>query len=160
MSSIVRDTTWRTPGSRRRRSFLACGIVVALTALSAAADQSEDLARLRGEAAQLRQALEKLEAKIQAIENQNRNPATGSASPSEPPSTSPSSLASLKKNWSQVQRGMREDGVQALLGKPGGVLRIGGNLVWYYAYPGIGGGSVFFNGDGTVSSAQSPTFGW
>ncbi len=55
---------------------------------------------------------------------------------------------------------MREDGVQALLGKPEGELRIDGNPVWYYVHPGIGRGSVFFNGDGRVSSAQSPTFGW
>ncbi len=74
----MRNTTWRTSsGSGRRRSLLVCGIVISLTTLSAAADQTEDLARLRGEAAQLRQGLERLEARIQAIENQNRNPAAG-----------------------------------------------------------------------------------
>ena len=49
---------------------------------------------------------------------------------------------------------------QALLGKPEKALRIDGSLVWYYIYPGIGRGSVFFNGDGRVSTTQSPGLGW
>jgi hypothetical protein len=156
----MRTTAPRSSRSRRRWALLACGMAIALTALPAAADQSEELARLREDAAQLRQAQERLEARIQALENQNRNAPGGKDGMQDPSSTSISSLVSLKKNWSQVQRGMRQDGVEALLGKPETLLRIDGTPVWYYAYPGIGRGSVFFNGDGTVSSAQSPTFGW
>jgi hypothetical protein len=50
--------------------------------------------------------------------------------------------------------------VRALLGAPEKVLRIDGALMWYYAYPGIGPGSVFFNASGKVSSRQSPRLGW
>jgi hypothetical protein len=50
--------------------------------------------------------------------------------------------------------------VQALLGAPEKVMRIDGALVWYYVYPGIGPGSVFFNASGKVSSRQSPSLGW
>jgi hypothetical protein len=69
-------------------------------------------------------------------------------------------IVSLKRNWSQIERGIPQDKVQSLLGPPEKVLQIDGSTVWYYTYPGIGRGSVFFNRDGKVSSAQSPTFGW
>jgi hypothetical protein len=151
----------------RRPLLLACGIVLALTSLSAAAEQTDELARLRGEAAQLRQALERLDTRIQALERQNGDPVARKdsgqpdASRSEAtPATQMSPLVSLKQFWSQVQPGTPEDRVQALLGKPERVLRIDGALVWYYMYPGIGRGSVFFNANGKVSSAQSPSIGW
>ncbi len=150
--------------------------MVALAAPSAWADPADELARLREEAAQFRQSLENLEARIQALENQQRTrdgpptgalrgspePAPGSGAASLP-NASPNSISvliALKKNWSQVQPGTSEDRVQALLGKPERMLRIDGNLVWYYIYPGIGRGSVFFRSDGSVASTQSPSPGW
>lgn len=155
-------------GALKRRPFLlGCGVVVALTALSAAADQAEELARLREEAAKLRQTLEGLDSRIRALESQQRSPAARKGT--EPPrdlgsETRPpipvSPVVSLKQSWSQVQPGTPEDKVQALLGKPARVLHIDGAVVWYYVYPGIGRGSVFFNASGKVSSAQEPSLGW
>lgn len=175
---MASGATRRGPGPARR-SLAACGIIVALAAASAWADQSEDLARLREQAAQFRQSLEKLEARIQALENQQRHqdsPRTGalrdSAEPAQPmpgsgaaslPSASPdniSSLVALKQSWSQVRPGTSADRVQALLGNPERKLRIDGNLVWYYVYSGIGRGSVFFRSDGSVATTQSPSPGW
>ena len=153
-------------GSLRGRSLAACGLAFALTAPGAVADHTEELARLREEAAQIRQSLNKLEAKIQALESEHldqgeRKDIRRSQEPSrEPTPMNISSLVSLKKNWSQIQPGTPEDKVQALLGKPEKALRIDGSLVWYYIYPGIGRGSVFFNGDGRVSTTQSPGLGW
>ncbi len=154
----------------RYRSLTVCSIILALTALPVAADQTDELARLHEEAAQLRQALERLEIRIRALERQNEDPVAPKdngqpeASRSKAmPAAQISPLVSLKQNWSQVQPGTPEDGVQALLGKPERVLRIDGAPVWYYMYhmyPGIGRGSVFFNANGNVSSAQSPSFGW
>lgn len=66
----------------------------------------------------------------------------------------------MKRNWSQVRPGTPDDEVLVLLGKPEKELRIDGNLVWYYVYPEIGRGSVFFTADRKVSSAQAPAFGW
>ena len=66
----------------------------------------------------------------------------------------------LKKSWSQVEPGTPLERVAALLAPPEKVLHIDGTLVWYYAYPGIGPASVFFNARGVVTSRQSPTFGW
>lgn len=147
-------------GIRRRHTFLlACGVVVALTGLPAAADQSDDVSRLREEAAQQRRSLEETEARIRALEQKSGGEA-GASRGDAAPALQVSTLVQLKKNWSQVEPGVPQDKVQALLGKPEKVLRIDGALVWYYAYPGIGPGSVFFNASGKVSSRQSPSLGW
>jgi hypothetical protein len=118
----------------------------------------------------LRQSLNRLDARIQAFESQGQNPALSkNVEPSQPPLAPPAPLAapagvqpivSLKQNWSQVERGIPQQKVQSLLGQPEKVMRIDGNTVWLYTYPGIGRGSVFFRDDGIVSSAQSPSFGW
>jgi hypothetical protein len=157
----------RNGAPKRRPLLLACGIVLALTRLSVAADPTDELARVREEAAQLRQALDRLDARIRTLERQDGGPVARKDSVQPEASRSEASpaaqifpLVSLKQNWSQVQPGMPEDRVQALLGKPERVLRIDGALVWYYIYPGIGRGSVFFNANGKVSSAQSPSLGW
>jgi hypothetical protein len=53
-----------------------------------------------------------------------------------------------------------EEKVEALLGKPQKILRIDNTPVWYYVYPEIGRGSVFFNASGKVSGRQAPGLGW
>ncbi len=65
----------------------------------------------------------------------------------------------LRERWSQIRPAMSQDEVATLLGAPSRQFMIDGRRVWYYAYPGIGRGSVFFTGKGRVSSRQSP-FGW
>jgi outer membrane biosynthesis protein TonB len=70
------------------------------------------------------------------------------------------SIVALRESWSQVNKGMTKTQITGLLGPPTTEMRIDGKLVWYYYYAGIGGSSVFFNGDGRVSSLQRPTVGW
>ena len=94
----------------------------------------------------MRQSLDDLDARIRALENTGKQPA------------SPVSLT--QRNWSEIKPGTSKDRVDALLGKPDRVLRINGDLVWYYVYPGLGRGSVFFDGEERVSDAQSPRPGW
>ncbi len=139
-----------------RPFLLACSIAAALSAVPAWADQSDDLDRLREEAVKQRRDLEETEGRIRTLEQQK------GGAPFRAASTAPqvSELALLKKNWSQVEPGAPQERVQTLLGAPEKVLRIDGALVWYYAYPGIGPGSVFFNAGGKVSSRQAPSFGW
>ena len=149
----MRNTRRHTRTSGHRGWFAAGFIALALSA--PATGQEDELARIRGEAAVLRQALDRLEARIQALE---RNAGATSASPGT--SRSIDALASLKRGWSQVVPGLPEDRVEALLGKPEKVLRIDNTLVWYYLYPEIGRGSVFFNASGKVSSRQAPGAGW
>jgi hypothetical protein len=145
-----------------RRLLPVLGFAAGLTALPALADQSDDLTRLREEAAQQRRELEGTEGRLRALE-QKGGETVGRENGSQPaaaPPTQVSQLVQLKENWSQVEPGTPEDRVRALLGAPEKVLRIDGALMWYYAYPGIGPGSVFFNASGKVSSRQSPRFGW
>lgn len=139
-------------GAPGRWLLLAFGAAAALTALPAAAGQSDEISRLREEAAQQRRELDATETRIRALEQKSGE--------STSPATQVSPLVQLKQNWSQVEPGTPQDRVQALLGSPEKVLRIDGALVWYYAYPGIGSASVFFNASGKVSSRQSPSLGW
>ena len=151
MPSLVRNRRTPFPGNRR---WFAAGLV-ALLLSTQAAGQDDELARLREEAAVLRQSLDRLDARIRALE---RN--AGAASAPADYSRSIDALAALKRGWSQVVPGLPEDKVEALLGKPEKVLRIDNTPVWYYIYPGIGRGSVFFNASGKVSDRQAPGVGW
>jgi len=81
------------------------------------------------------------------------------------PGASPSYMspeALLKASWNQVEKGMDQAAVTALLGAPSTTFLLDGRRVWYYYYPGTGRGSVFFTDAGRVSSYQSPFlgFGW
>ncbi|MGE5129294.1 MAG: hypothetical protein ACM3IK_06675 [Sphingomonadaceae bacterium] len=84
-------------------------------------------------------------------------PAPAAASAAGPGYVSPEAV--LKQRWSSVKPSMDDDHVVALLGQPTTKFKLDGRNVWYYYYPGQGGGSVFFTDEGKVSSSQSP-FGW
>ncbi|HEY6239887.1 MAG TPA: hypothetical protein VIW78_03545 [Burkholderiales bacterium] len=129
--------------------------MIALALSAPAAGQDDELARIREEAAAMRQALDRLDARIRVLEGK-----AGAASASPAYSASLAALASLKRSWSQVVPGMPGDKVETLLGKPGNILRIDNTRVWYYIYPEIGRGSVFFDSSGKVSSKQAPALGW
>jgi hypothetical protein len=122
-------------------------LALGLAALPAFADRGDDIARLREEAAGLRQRLEELEAKIRALDG---------GSPEKRPEATP---ASLRQSWSEVQPGVSKERVNALLGEPARVMRINGDLVWYYVYPGLGPGSVFFSEKDKVTAVQAPRTG-
>jgi hypothetical protein len=64
--------------------------------------------------------------------------------------------AQLRANWLTIERGINADEVSRLLGEPTNKLRLAGRDVWYYSYPALGNGSVFFTGAGRVSSRQPP----
>ncbi len=70
------------------------------------------------------------------------------------------SIPVLRESWSHIAKGMSEADVATTLGAPTTQTLINGKRVWYYYYPGIGGGSVFFKGNGQVSSHQAPFIGW
>jgi outer membrane murein-binding lipoprotein Lpp len=69
-------------------------------------------------------------------------------------------IATLKKAWKQVKAGVPAERVKELLGPPTQELTINSKLAWYYIYPGIGAGSVFFSDSHRVSSTQTPPLGW
>ena len=148
------------PTLRRSVCLVTLSIAAALAAPAVCADPGDELTSLRQEAARLRQSLDALDARIRALENAGQAmPGPGDverakAAPVE------SALLLLQRSWSEIQPGASQERVNALLGKPERVLHINGDLAWYYVYPGLGRGSVFFNGEGKVSSAQAPRLGW
>jgi hypothetical protein len=151
----------RAGTSGRRLALAAFGFAIAFGAPPAVAGPTDELTQLRKEAAELRQKMDQLDAKIQALEGQS--PAASAKAASVRPEAASSNahpVALLKENWARVEPGIPQEKVQSLLGPPEKVLRIDGSTVWYYAYPGVGRGSVFFTGSGKVSSSQSPSFGW
>jgi hypothetical protein len=135
-------------------------VIAALAALPAHADPAVELRSMREEAARLRQSLDDLDARIRALEGEN--PAARAPGDTERTKAAPAefSFVTLQRNWFEIQPGMPEERVSALLGKPERVIRINGDLVWYYVYPGLGRGSVFFTAEGKVSGAQAPRLGW
>lgn len=149
------------------RALVVCILAFAFAPTHARADDRADdraeLARLRAEAASIRQSLDRLDAKIQALEARLHvapaagAPSAGNASPEAP---QPQTLLTLRGAWSGVERGQSQAKVRSLIGPPSRELSIDGSPVWYYVYPGIGRGSVFFDHRGTVTSVQAPAFGW
>ncbi len=99
-----------------------------------------------------------------------RNPASPPAPMSQLPVASSSAVArseerespdllSLRRAWRQVQPGIPAASVEERLGPPSRQLKINGKRMWYYIYPDLGAGSVFFNDNGLVSSSRSPSLG-
>jgi len=115
----------------------------------ALAQPVDELANLKQEQARLRRALDELDQRIRALEGPDAARPTISASPGD-----------LQRSWSEIKPGVPKARVDELLGKPAREMRINGDLVWYYVYPGIGPGSVFFSGENKVTSMQAPRSGW
>jgi hypothetical protein len=67
--------------------------------------------------------------------------------------------AALRNHWAQVRPEMAQADVTRLLGAPSKKFTLDGRTGWYYVYPGLGSGSVFFTDAGLVSSTHAP-FGW
>ena len=83
----------------------------------------------------------------------DRAPSTGRASVDD-------KVVILRNSWRRISTGMKQADVKETLGLPTKEMLINGKVVWYYYYAGLGAGSVFFNGDGRISSSQSPNLGW
>jgi hypothetical protein len=138
-------------------------LVTALVALPAIADTADELDSLRQEAARMRQSLDAFDARIRALEAADPSPKPPVAnkatmSPYDKQALPPA--FSLQRDWSEIKPGTSKERVDELLGKPEREMRINGDQVWYYVYPGVGRGSVFFDGQGKVSSTQAPRAGW
>ena len=143
-----------------------------------------DVSQLRREVEQLKRSMHEMQTRLQAVEAGLEQVAGGAAAApaaAEPaPATTPRSaidttasnaaatpaktppqpanteLVALKRAWAGVQPGVASAQVKDLLGPASQELKINGKLTWYYSYPGIGAGSIFFNDDGRVSSRKSP----
>ena len=134
--------------------------------------QRQELEALQQQLEEQRQMLNELDQRIETLITNgasagDRPPLGGKAAPDsrggskdDAGTVSPPSVASLRESWQQVVRGMPAQDVLATLGPATREMLINGRRVWYYIYPGIGRGSVFFNSDSRVTSSQAPVSGW
>lgn len=129
--------------------------------------ETNESGALRQEIRELRQALERLDTRVQMLEQ--RGPAQ---SEPRPPSAATGEgaavvtphagtrMGTLKQQWESVKRGMTVQEVERLLGRPNRTADMSPKAIWYYSYPDAGNGSVVFV-QGTVIDWQSPPFnGW
>jgi len=101
---------------------------------------------------------------------QTRLPSADTAAETQPPAEPPHAqprlaayqeLEELRTNWKRLQRGLSPTELRQLLGKPRSELAFDRQTLWYYRYPGIGGGSVMLDSRGKVTGWQEPPFrGW
>ena len=147
----------------------------ALLGSTPAAAEDPDVAALRRQVNALEQQVRELKARMDQFDRGAPAAAPATSVPQAAPSavaTAPAPAAAsaagpgyvspeavLKQRWSSIKPSMDDDHVVGLLGQPTTKFKLDGRDVWYYYYPGQGGGSVFFTDEGKVSSSQSP-FGW
>lgn len=136
-----------------RRLLLAVSIAVALPA---SAQTTDELTALKQEQARLRQSLDEIDRRILVLEGGSAS----AAMPTRAPEALQSPYIRLQQAWSEIRPGVLKTRVGETLGKPVREMRINNDLVWYYVYPGLGNGSVFFNSEEKVTAAQPPRSGW
>lgn len=135
------------------------GLLLAVSvaaALPASAQISDELTALKQEQARLRQSLDEIDRRIRALEGTSA-PAGMTPPAVEVRQTTP---LTLQHAWSEIKPGVMKTRVDQILGKPAREMLINSDRVWYYVYPGIGNGSVFFNSQDKVTAAQPPRPGW
>jgi len=155
---------------------------IALTTGAARAD--DDIVALRGRLDQIKELVAEFESRLSALEAARSNaaqspqapttavPAAGSASAAaaavpvaQPPASSTrpavadAPVVVPRAQWRRVQAELTMDEVNGLIGAPTTTFELAGKTVWYYYYPGIGAGSVFFDARGRASSVQRPAGG-
>ena len=148
--------------------------------------EDTELLTLRQQVEELKDTVRQLQERVNALEKNDTAswiPATIAPAPSTAPAqalppkametspaperASPAGIASvddkvviLRNSWRRISTGMKQADVKETLGPPTKETLMNGKVVWYYYYAGLGAGSVFFNGDGRISSSQSPNLGW
>jgi len=187
LASSARRSRAAWPGWSR--TALGLLVLLGMAILPAARAADPDVASLQREIAALREIVQRLQARVDRLESHPipaEQPASGAPQAASPiasqavshaapkaallaapiaalqPGADPltaSPQAQLRANWSKIEPGIDADEVSRLLGAPTKELRLDGRNAWYYSYPALGNGSVFFTDAGRVSSRQSP-FGW
>lgn len=103
----------------------------------------------------LNKRLDQLELRLQQMTQLNLSSTDLRA---QPKLTALEEVEKLRTAWEQLHRGLSKTELQQLLGEPASRLKLEQQMLWYYAYPAIGSGSVMFDFSGKVSAWQKPPF--
>jgi len=123
------------------RLFFVCGIILSLAWASSLFAQQEDIASLRQKNAALEAKVKELETLLkQCTEERKKQLLEDQGWQS-------------KKNWRNLEVGMKDAQVTKILGEPVKVIK-GVKTFWYY--PNLYGGHVSFDENGAVSGWNEP----
>jgi hypothetical protein len=121
--------------------LLVCAITLSLAWVSPLFSQQEDMSKLRQEKAALEAKIKELEAQLkQCTEERNKQFSEDQGWQS-------------KKNWRNLEVGMKEPQVTKILGEPVKVIK-GVKTFWYY--PNMYGAYVSFDEKGSVNAWKEP----
>lgn len=110
---------------------------------------------MRGRLDQVKQLVADFEIRLSALEAA-RSSAIQPPTSATQPAAADASVVVPRAQWRRVQSGLTMDEVSGLIGAPTKTFELAGKTVWYYYYPAIGAGSVFFDAHGHASSVQRP----
>jgi outer membrane protein assembly factor BamE (lipoprotein component of BamABCDE complex) len=123
------------------RLFIVCGIVLSLAWVSPLFSQEEDISTLKQKNAALEAKVKELEARLkQCTEERNKQFTEDQGWQS-------------KRNWRNLEIGMKETQVTKLLGEPVKIIK-GVKTFWYY--PNMYGSYVSFDEKGAVNAWKEP----
>jgi hypothetical protein len=145
--------------ARAAAAGVAC---LAFVLASGTVRADDDIAALRGRLDQIKELVAEFETRLSALEAA-RSSASAAPSPQAGATTAIAATAPVaapvvvpRTQWRRVEAGLTMDEVSALIGAPTKTFDLAGKRVWYYYYPGVGAGSVFFDAHGRASSFQRP----
>ncbi len=151
--------------NRLSRLWIMVLLAASLTPLSAipiARADSGDSAAILQQMKELKQMMRELGTRMHALENKQKTtkaaPTSGLSPQEHAAIQEQRRTTSARKNWGGVNSGLSQAQVLKLLGQPQRHFELSNRQVWYYYYPSVGGGSVFFNHEGKVIGRQAPPF--
>lgn len=143
-------------------ALLAASLAVPLAGVPAARADSGDSAAILQQLKEMKQMMQEIGARVKRLEHKQKTmkaaPAPGLSTQERATINEQTRATNAKENWSNVKPGLSQAQVLKLLGQPQRRFELSNKRVWYYYYPSVGGGSVFFNHEGKVVGRQQPPF--
>lgn len=146
------------PGNRTALLVLLC-----LAGVAPASAESKDVNALHQQIQELRGTVERLDARVRALEQQRPEPAESQSGETvtEPQPGAPAvATPGLKDRWQSVKRGLTTQEIETLLGRPTRTMKLTPKTIWYYSYSDIGNGSVVFTDDSVIDWQSPPLNTW
>jgi hypothetical protein len=150
-----------------RAPLLIVSLLLLLSSVPVAGAGSGEVGELRSEVTDLKRALERLQSRVDYLEQ--LLPVHAESAPQVTPSTAPAPAATpspvtseavVRERWRKVAYDMTPDQVEALLGPANRTIKLDAKTVWHYSYPDIGSGSVVFSEGSGVTDWHAPPSGF